>query len=235
MDAAQEHRVRVLEVIPRGARAVSARFERPEGFSYLAGQWAFATIERNGEVLTRHLTLSSSPTEPFLEMTKGMTGHPFAEAFRALAPGDELRLRGPLGRFTLRDGDGDAVFVSGGIGITPLRSMARFAADTRLPTRITLLYSARTQDDLVFLGELEAIRRENPQFAVCVTLTRPGPGWEGRTGRIDRAFIERKVPDIRGRSFYASGPPAMIDAICAALAEMGVPGEQVRREVFTGY
>ena len=235
MELAQEFRVRVLEVIPRGARAVSARFERPEGFSYRAGQWAFATIERDGEVLTRHLTLSSSPTEPFLEMTKGMTGHPFAEAFRALSPGDELRIRGPLGRFTLRDGDTDAVFVSGGIGITPLRSMARFAADTRSPTRITLLYSARTADDLVFFEELEELRGENPHFFVSVTLTRPGPGWAGPVGRIDRAFIEREVPGIRGRAFYASGPAAMVDEMASVFKAMGVPDERVRREVFTGY
>lgn len=235
MDAAQGHRVRVVEVIPRGARAVSARFERPPEFGYIAGQWAFATIERDGEALTRHLTLSSSPTEPFLEMTKGMTGHPFAEAFRALVPGDEATLRAPRGRFTLQPGDEDVVFVSGGIGITPLRSMARYAADTRLLTRILLLYSARTADDLVFSDQFEALQRANPLFAFRVTLTRPESGWAGQTGRIDRAYLEREVPDVRGRAFYVSGPQAMVEAIAGALAAMGVPEEQVRREIFTGY
>lgn len=235
MDAAPEYRVRVAEVVRRSPRAVSARFERPAGFSYLAGQWAFATIERDGQVLTRHLTLSSSPTEPFLEMTKGMTGHPFAEAFRTLSPGDELRLRGPLGRFTLRDGDEDVVFISGGIGVTPLRSMARFATDSARMLRILLLYSARTEDDLLFLGEFEEMQQNNPLFARRVTLTRPGPGWTGPTGRIDRAFLEQEVPDVRGRGFYVSGPAVMVDAITSVLTEMGVSGAQIRREIFTGY
>jgi ferredoxin-NADP reductase len=235
MNAVQEYRVRVIETIHRGARAVSARFERPEGFSYLPGQWAFATIERDGAALTRHLTLSSSPTEPFLEMTKGMTGNPFAEAFRSLAPGDEVTLRGPKGRFTLQQEDEDVVFVSGGIGITPLRSMARSAADTHLWTHILLLYSARTTDDLVFADQFEELQAANPLFSFRVTLTRPDPGWQGQTGRIDRVFLEREVPDFRGRAFYVSGPPAMVDAITASLAEMGVPDGQVRREVFTGY
>ncbi len=235
MDAAKEYRARVIEVVPRGDRAVSARFERPEGFSYLPGQWAFITIVRNGEALTRHLTLSSSPTEPFLEMTKGMTGHPFAEAFGALAPGDEVTIKGPYGRFTIEEGDEDAVFVSGGIGVTPLRSMARYATDSSLLLRILLLYSARTEDDILFGGEFEEMQRTSPLITTRITLTRPGPEWKGRTGRIDRAFIEQEVGDTRGRAFYVSGPAAMVDEMAAVFKEMGVPGGLVRREVFTGY
>ena len=125
MDTAQEHRVRVLEVIRRGEHATSVRFERPEGFTYRAGQWAFVRFDRGAETQAHHLTLSSSPTEPFLEMTKGMTGHPFPEAFAALVPGDVATIEGPHGQFTIHEGDEDAVFVSGGIGVTPLRSMAR--------------------------------------------------------------------------------------------------------------
>jgi glycine betaine catabolism B len=235
MDAAQEHRTHVVEVVRRGGHAVSARFERPAGFSYLAGQWAFVTIEQGGEALTRHLTLSSSPTEPFLEMTKGMTGHPFAEAFAALAPGDEVVIRGPRGRFTLQDGDEDVVFISGGIGVTPLRSMARYVTDTNLLVRILLLYSARTEEDVLFREEFEEMQRKSPRLGVRVTLTRPGPGYSGPTGRIDRAFVEQAVPDVRGRGFYVSGPGAMVDEMAALLGEMGVPDGQVRREVFTGY
>ena len=235
MDAAKEYRTRVVEVVHRGHRAVSARFERPEGFSYLPGQWAFVTIARNGEALTRHLTISSSPTEPFLEVTKGMTGHPFAEAFAALVPDDEVSIRGPHGRFTIQQGDEDVVFVSGGIGVTPLRSMARYATDSSLLLRILLLYSARIEDDVLFGAEFEEMQRTSPLITTRFTLTRPGPEWKGRTGRIDRAFLEREVGDTRGRAFYVSGPAAMVDAMAAILRDMGVEDGQLRREVFTGY
>jgi len=235
MDAAAEYRVRVVEVIHRGEHAVSVRFERPESFSYLPGQWMFVTVERDGEYLTRHLTISSSPTEPLLEVTKGMTGHPFAEAFAALVPDDKVSIKGPHGRFTLEGGDEDVVFISGGIGVTPLRSMARFATDSALLLRILLLYSARIEDDLLFLGEFEEMQQKNPLFTRRVTLTRSGSEWTGLTGRIDRAFLEQQIPDVRGRGFYVSGPAAMVDAITATLREMGVSGEQIRREIFTGY
>jgi len=234
MDDLRVYSSHVTDVVRRSGHAVSVRFERPEGFSYLPGQYVFITLARGGERLVRHLTLSSSPTEPVLEVTKGMTGHPFAEALAALVPGDEATIRGPYGSFTLA-GEEDAVFISGGIGVTPLRSMARYATDTGLLTRITLLYSARGEDDVLFGPEFEEMERQNPRFTVRVTLTRPGPGWTGRVGRIDRAFIESAVPDLRGRFFFVSGPRAMVDAITVILKEMDVPDELVRREYFPGY
>lgn len=235
MDGAAEYRVRVVEVVRRSPRAISVRFERPPEFSYIAGQFMFITINRGTEVLTKHLTISSSPTEPVLEVTKGMTGHPFADALTALAPGDEVTIRGPYGTFTLDARDEDVVFISGGIGVTPLRSMARYVADSHLLTRITLLYSARTEEDILFGPEFEELQRTNPLFSVHIALTQPGPGWIGHTGRIDRAFIEQAVPDIRGRGFYVSGPAVMVDAMTAILTEMGVPGDRVRHEYFPGY
>lgn len=235
MDTALEHPTRVVEVIRRGGHAVSVRLERPEGFTYLPGQWAFVRFDRGTETLAHHLTLSSSPTEPFLEMTKGMTGHPFAEAFAALAPGDEVTIEGPHGQFTIREGDEDAVFVSGGIGVTPLRSMARYAADAGLLFRILLLYSARTEADLLFSEEFEELQRTNPHFTLRVTLTHPDSGWQGHTGRIDRALLEEAVGGIRGRAFYVSGPATMVDEMATVFKAMGVPDELVRREVFTGY
>jgi glycine betaine catabolism B len=235
MDAAAEYRVRVAEVERRSPRAVSVRFERPPGFSYLAGQFIFITLDQGTEILTRHLTLSSSPTEPVLEVTKGLTGHPFADALAALVPGAEALIRGPYGTFTLDPQDEDVVFISGGIGITPLRSMARYAADTHLLTRVTLLHSGRSEEDLFFGEELDELQRTNPLFSVRVTLTRPGPGWTGHVGRMDRAFVEQAVPDVRGRGFYVSGPPAMVDAMTAILREMSVPDDRMRLEYFSGY
>jgi ferredoxin-NADP reductase len=235
MDGAQEFRVRVVEVIRRGEHALSVRFERPPGFSYTAGQFMFITITRDTESLTKHLTISSSPTEPFLEVTKGLTGHPFANALEALAPGDEVAIRGPNGVFSLDTRDEDVVFISGGIGVTPLRSMARYAADTGLLVRILLLYSARTEGDLLFREEFEEMQRARPLFSVRLTLTQPEPGWTGRVGRVDRALIEEAVPDLRGRGFYVSGPRAMVDAMTAILREIGVAEDRIHREYFPGY
>lgn len=234
MDDVREYPTRVTEVVRRSEHAISVRFERPEGFSYLPGQYMFITLTRGGENLIRHLTISSSPTEPMLEVTKELTGHPFAEALAALVPGDEATIRGPYGAFTFA-GEEDVVFISGGIGVTPLKSMARYATDTGLLTRITLLYSARSEEDVLFGPEFVEMERQNPHLSVRITLTRSGPGWTGRVGRIDRAFIEETVPDRQGRVFFISGPAVMVDAMTAILKEMEVPEEQIRHEYFPGY
>jgi ferredoxin-NADP reductase len=113
--------------------------------------------------------------------------------------------------------------------------MARDAADTHLLTRVMLLYSARTEEDLLFGEEFDELQRTNPLFSVRVTLTQPGPGWTGHVGRMDRAFVEQAVPDVRGRGFYVSGPRAMVDALTAILSEMGVPDDRIRHEYFPGY
>ena len=79
------------------------------------------------------------------------------------------------------------------------------------------------------------MEQQNPHLSVRITLTRPGPGWMGRVGRIDRAFIENAVPDRQGRVFFISGPAVMVDAMTAILKEIEVPDEQIRREYFPGY
>jgi ferredoxin-NADP reductase len=230
-----ESPVRVMSVIPRSVNALSVRMERPPGFDHLPGQYMFLTLGEGETSLVKHLTISSSPTEPFLEVTKGMTGHPFAEALKALSPGDTLAIRGPYGEFTFTGEYDKVVFLSGGIGITPLRSMMRYATDRRLGCSIVLLYSCRGREDILFGDEMEALQRENGRFRSLVTLTRPDPAWSGLSGRIDSELIEREVPDWRERVFFISGPGVMVDAMSTLVTGMGVPEGQVKREVFPGY
>jgi len=230
-----EYPTRVIEVFPRSKNAVSVRFAKPAGFTYLPGQYMFITLRRGGETLVKHLTISSSPSEPFLEVTKGLTGHPFANALSALVPGDEAVISGPFGDFTFEGEYERVVFLTGGIGVTPLRSMIRNATDRGLSTRILLLYSARSGADVLFGIEMEQMIKQNPNLKVIITLTVPDPGWTGRTGRIDRTMIEREIPDWKEQVFFTSGPPVMVGAIVAILEELGVQHDNIHQEQFPGY
>ncbi len=97
-----EYHVRVVEVLSYGNFAFSVRFERPPVFSFLPGQYMFITTGTGTDALTKHLTITSSSSDPHLEVTKGSTGHPFAESLRLLKAGNEVVLRGPFGEFTFR-------------------------------------------------------------------------------------------------------------------------------------
>lgn len=224
----------VTQVIQRTKYAKSIRFRRPKNFSYLPGQWISVTLDGGGQK-TKPLSLSSSPTEDFLEITKMLTGHEFSNALDALKVGDKALIRGPNGSFTFQ-GEYDKIgMLSGGIGITPLRSIIRYSTDTGLKTSIILLYSSRYEDNIAFKDDFDEMQMRNPNLKVINTITGPIQNWKGLTGRINRQMIKEALPDYAERIFYMSGPQPMVDAMKAILSEMGLPEKQIKREYFTGY
>jgi ferredoxin-NADP reductase len=225
----------VTQVLSRTRNALSVRFDRPKDFDYLPGQFMFITFGSKDEQKTKHLTISSSPTEDFLEVTKRLTGHEFSNALGAAKAGDSVMIRGPYGDFTFQGEHDRVCMLSGGIGITPLRSMIRYSTDKGLSTSIVLLYSNSHEDDIVFEDDLESMSRQNPNLKVVNTITRPSPTWKGLKGRIDRDMIVREVPDYANRVFFTSGPRKMVDAILALLKDLGIPENQIKQEYFPGY
>lgn len=225
----------VTNVIQRTKYVKSVRFRRPEGFNYLPGQWAFVTLGSLNEQKTKPLSFSSSPTEDFLEFTKSLTGHEFSNDFARMGLGDAATIRGPYGKLTLQENHKKICMLSGGIGITPLRSMVRYSTDKELKTSIILLYSNRFEDALVFMDDFDEMLVRNPNFKVITAITRPSQIWKGLTGRINREMIEKRVPDYAERFFYSCGSKPMVDAMVDMLSNMGLPEAQIKYEYFSGY
>ncbi len=225
----------VIETVQRTPDIKSIRFTRPQGFNYLAGQYMFITLGSGSGQMTKHFTISSSPTEGFLEITKRLTGHEFANALADLRIGDNVSMDGPYGNFTFQGEYHKVGMLSGGIGITPLRSMVKYSIDRGLETSIVLLYSNRHEGDIAFRDELEEIQKQNPHFKLINTITGPGPGWKGLTGRVNAEVVKKFAPDYMERTFYASGPQKMVDAMVAILRDLKLPEEQIKKEYFPGY
>ncbi|MDQ1253304.1 MAG: glycine betaine catabolism [Euryarchaeota archaeon] len=225
----------VVETIQRTPDIKSIRFEKPQGFHYLAGQYIFVTLGDDPDQVTKHFTLSSSPTEDFLEITKRLTGHPFANVLASLGAGDKVSMMGAYGDFTFQ-GEYDKVgMLSGGIGITPLRSMIKYSIDKKLNVSIILLYSNRFENDIAFRDELENIQTETPNIKVIETITKPGLDWKGVSGRVNVGMVKKFIPDLMERTFYTSGPQKMVDAMVSLLRELGIPEKQIKQEYFPGY
>jgi len=125
--------------------------------------------------------------------------------------------------------------LTGGIGITAIRSICRLCTDTYPRTNIILLYGNRTEKDIVFKDELEEMKRRNRKLKVVHTLSEPSGEWQGYTGNIDRSMIEQEIPDYQERTFYTCGPPGLVDAMRKILQELSVPKKQVITEGFPGY
>jgi ferredoxin-NADP reductase len=183
----------------------------------------------------RPMSLATSPTRPHLEYAIRLSDSPYKRAFAALQPGDEVRVFGPIGDFVLHESQ-PAILVAGGIGVTPLKGMAEYAADKALPIPIRFVYSNRSEDEIVYRDELEALARQNPNFRVLHTLTRTTDhGWQGRTGRIDRELLQETARGLVDPIYYVSGTPSMVVGTLQLLRALEVPDDDLEVEAFRGY
>ncbi len=207
--------------------------------TYQAGQYLtidLAVEDPRGK--RRPFTISSSPTEKgFVTITTRIGPSPFKQALNTLEIGTKVQIRAPFGNFVLPlDHPNPVAMLAGGIGITPFRSMIKFASDNKLRIPITLFYSNRTPSDIPFKIECDNLCQLNHYFKVAYTVTESeGANWDGLTGFIDHKMIKNNVSDIANSIFYICGPPAMVEAMQENLQTLNIPEERIRIEKFSGY
>lgn len=228
-------RIRVVSSRPLTPTTHAILIEKPEAFRFRPTQFTFLQLQTEEGMDARPTSLATSPTRPHLEYAVRLSDSPYKRAFAALQPGDEVRVFGPIGDFVLRETQ-PAVLLAGGVGITPLKGMAEYAADKALPTPIRLVDSNRSQEEIVYRHELEALEKQNPNFRVFHTLTRTSDkDWRGRTGRIDRELLREAARDLADPIYYVSGTPSMVVGTLQLLRGLGVPDDDIEVEAFRGY
>jgi ferredoxin-NADP reductase/nitrite reductase/ring-hydroxylating ferredoxin subunit len=219
-------------------------------FNYTAGQFAFFDIggvynDPKGPI--RHFTISSSPTENFIMLSTRIRDSPYKKRLSTLEEGSRVKVRGPEGQFVLHeDYSKPAVFLSGGIGVTPFRSMIKYATDKQLPLRIVMFDSNRNRDNILFKQEFDDCANINKNLKIIYTISDGGQqqssstanDWKGEYGRIDKAMILKylDINMLNNSIFYICGPPSMLKAMQALLQdELEIPKERIKVEEFTGY
>jgi ferredoxin-NADP reductase len=145
--------------------------------------------------------------------------------------GDKLFVTPPVGKF-LPDYNPQRhlICIAGGSGITPFRGFAREATRRQLATKITVVYSVRTTNDIIFNAEFLDLQKQNPNFQFIVTCTRleANDQWTGRRGRIDATYIRSLATDLPNTTFYCCGPNSLVDGTEKLVREeMGLPKEQL--------
>ena len=236
----KQFRARVIAVIPRTHNVTSFRLVAEEAPNFQAGQFLQVTLTVNGAEQSKYFSFSSAPTEKgYFEFTKKMTGSDFSKALGQLKLGDTLALKMPLGSFVLDEAVPKQAFLSGGIGITPIRSMLKDASDRCLPGDRVLFYSNRSPEDIVFREELEAMAKDRKDLRVVLSLDTAEvcpPGWKGKCGFISAAMIKKELPDYAERIFYVCGPPVMVTHLVSMLEmQLQVKPEYIKKENFAGY
>jgi ferredoxin-NADP reductase len=142
-------------------------------------------------------------------------------------------VEGPFGAFTTdRYPASSYVFLAGGIGITPVMSILRAAADSGDETPMNLVYGAKTREDLAFAAELDDLS-EQLDLAITYVLEEPPEEWEGASGYITREVLEAALEERPGEhEYFTCGPPAMTDAVESVLMEMEVDRKRLHYERF---
>lgn len=229
------------------AQGIKSFFFEPEKkVIYLAGQFYYFTLPKlnypDPRGATRHFTLSSSPTEgDRLRITTRVRQESgYKKTLDELAPGDMIDGEGPSGTFVLNESDkSQQVFLAGGIGITPFRSIIKYAADKNLGIPMHLIYANSTVEQITFRNELTDLAKSHSDFLkVDMTISKPEESkesWTGLTGRVDENLIKKLTSSYTKPIFWLCGPPPMVDALETTLSKMGIPSGQIRLEKFTGY
>ncbi len=197
--------------------------EKSAGFYFYAGQYLDVKLpvkDKNGN--TRAFTISSSPSENFLMVTikKGVSR--FKRRLEKLKKGDTINTSYPVGTFTL-DESTPAYFIAGGIGITPFRSMIKYAVDRKLSTLITLIYS-NSNDNFLFKEELNLWEKKLPNLKIIYIVT----SRDGQLTQLPSANYKLPV-------YYLAGPPGLVDGFEKILLDLEVDETSIRTDRFDGY
>jgi ferredoxin-NADP reductase len=218
-------------------------FVKPARFDFTPGQFVELALidppETDAEGNSRAFSLVSAPSEPEISITTRMRDTAFKRVLKKLQPGAKLLVDGPMGDFTLhRNSAKPAVFLAGGIGITPFHSIIKNAAEKNLPHKLVLFYSNRRPEDAAFYSELQDIAAKYKNFQIVPTMTemeKSSKPWNGERGFIDAAMLKRHLSSLDGPIFYIAGPPAMVTAMRSMLEKAQVDPDAIRSEEFSGY
>jgi ferredoxin-NADP reductase len=230
----------VTAVVPRTPRIKSFFFALPEPRPFVPGQHMdVRLVAPDGYEAQRSYSIASAPERPetielaIERLQDGEVSPFFHDEVRA---GDEIELRGPIGghfMWSVKDG-GPLLLVGGGSGVVPLASMIRHHAAQASAIPITLVYSARTTDELLYLDELRSYAGRGA-FTLLATVTREAPrDADLRSGRIDEVLLRHAIDPARRASTFVCGANAFVEAATQLLLDLGLPAESIRTERYGG-
>ncbi|MCA9129737.1 MAG: ferric reductase-like transmembrane domain-containing protein, partial [Planctomycetales bacterium] len=235
-------KLQIAKIIHETHNVKTFRFRLPDNgdlpFRHQPGQFLNVQLPIDGAIVRRCYTISSSPTaRNYCEITVKREEHGVASKFLHdhMREGSTLEISAPAGRFVFDESKHSAVtLIAGGVGITPMISIARSLTERAWSGEIYFIFSARTDKDIIFHDELMKMAERFPNFRLFVTLTdlEPGHSWTGTTGRVNASVLRAFVPSVAKQPAFVCGPKPMMDATCDMLRDTGVPTEWIFTEAF---
>jgi ferredoxin-NADP reductase len=222
---------------------IAFHFEKPSGFSFRAGQFVDVTLtdplETDAEGNNRAFSIASPPFATKLIFATRMRDTALNRSLKEVPLTGKVKISPAVGSFTLhRNLAKPAIFLAGGIGITPFLSMVQQADRDKLSQRLYLFYSNRQPEDAAFLDTLTALETTNPNFHLICAMTEMSKSkkeWKGETARIDKEMLCRHLANLQGPVYYFAGPPTKVTAMRETLVSAGIEENDIRTDEFVGY
>jgi ferredoxin-NADP reductase/DMSO/TMAO reductase YedYZ heme-binding membrane subunit len=236
-----EGELRLAKVFVETPEVRTFRLVAPSGttlpFEYLPGQFLTLRLNIDGREVRRSYTIASSPTRTaYCELTIKREEHGLVSRHLHdnVREGATFNVSAPAGRFTFTGAEAEEiVMIAGGVGVTPLMAKIRYLTDIAWPGKIHLVYSVKTERDIIFRWELEDLQRRFHNLKVDVTVTREASAqWTGKRGRLSAAMLTSIVPDIAKSRVHLCGPTEMVEPLKKSLRELGVADGQMKSEAF---
>jgi ferredoxin-NADP reductase len=231
----------VQDVRPETAKVKSFTLTLPAWTRHRAGQhYDLRFTAEDGYQAQRSYSIASEPEregEVDITVERINDGEVSTYLHDVLVPGDLMEVRGPIGGYFVWEAGllpDPVLLIAGGSGIVPLMAMIRHRGATGAKNPMSLLYSSRHFEDIIYRSELERLRAEDSGLQIFHTLTRSQPaGWKGYARRIDEAML-REVAQPLGKDVqvFICGPTLLVESAANTLVKVGIGSDQVRTERF---
>lgn len=221
---------RVKEIKKETDNTFTLSVASPRPFAFKPGQFCFLRLNKD-KLYARHpFTISSPPQQKDLSFTIKLKGR-FTKIAAALKASDEVIVDGPFGVFTVKDDLKDLVFIAGGVGIAPFMSIIKDHIHKGKIQNVILLYGSKTENDIIFKNELDSINEKWFKKVYVISDNKESSD-DFEQGYIGRSLMEKYIKNYSNALFYICGPEIMKDNVKKALAEWGVPKNDIFIEDF---
>ncbi len=210
-------------------------FAKPDDFVFTAGQYVFLDFDNptytDDRPSMRAMSIASAPEEDHLLFVMHASESAFKKNIVHMNEGDSIIVKGPLGHIALPEDDHKPiVFLISGVGITAARAIIKHEEYRQSQRNITVLYSSRTKNTMIFGTECDQFTL--PNLKMVHTLTREEGQWDGERGRIDKDMIARNIDDMENSMYYVVGAGAFIESMRDTLLDMGIDTSHIQFDNF---
>ena len=234
--------VKILSKQMLANNTLGIRIEKPAGFTFQPGQYVTLTIPNTTDIDPngngRYFSIANSPDEPNLLFGIRLLDTAYKKRLISLDVGETVEINDAAGSFLIdQSSNRPLVFFAGGIGVTPIRSMVNHLIKNNISREITAFYSNRTPEDAAFMDDFASWQREHESFKIIHTMSRVSEehSWAGNRGRFTTELVSSHMARLKKPICYIVGTHEFISGIRTILNNIGIPEQDVIREVYCGY